>query len=60
MNPELNLPETNLQHNLQANHQNNPHTENPESIINLDPRQNPDILLIDKPDQMTSFDYFDS
>ena len=43
MNPEPNLPETNL------------HTENPEPSINLDPRQNPDILLIDKPDQMTSF-----
>ena len=55
MNSEPNLPETNLQHNLQANHQNNPHTENPEATINLNPRQNPDILLIDKPDQMTSF-----
>ena len=43
MNPESNLPEI------------NPHTENPESTINLNPRQNPDILLIDKPDQMTSF-----
>ena len=43
MNSEPNLPQTNN------------HTENPESIINLDPRQNPDILLIDKPDQMTSF-----
>ena len=55
MNSEPNLPEANPQHNLQANHQNNPQTENPESIINLDPRQNPDVLLIDKPDQMTSF-----
>ena len=55
MNSEPNLPETNLQYNLQANHQNNPHTENPEATINLDPRQNLDILLIDKPDQMTSF-----
>lgn len=55
MNSEPNLPEANPQHNLQANHQNNPQTENPESTINLDPRQNPDILLIDKPDQMTSF-----
>ena len=47
MNSEPNLPQTNPQ--------TNPHTENPESSINLDPRQNPDILLIDKPDQMTSF-----
>ena len=55
MNSEPNLPEANPQHNLQANHQNNLHTEKPEPSINLDPRQNPDILLIDKPDQMTSF-----
>ena len=43
MNSEPNLPQT------------NPQTEKSESIINLDPHQNPDILLIDKPDQMTSF-----
>ena len=55
MNSEPNLPEANPQHNLQANHQNNLHTENPEPTINLDPRQNPDILLINKPDRMTSF-----
>lgn len=47
MNSEPNLPQTNPQINR--------HTENPESSINLDPCQNPDILLIDKPDQMTSF-----
>ena len=56
MNSEPNLPEANPQYNLQANHQNNLHTENPEPTINLDPRQNPDILLINKPDRMTSFD----
>ena len=43
MNSEPNLPQTNSQ------------TEKSEPIINLDPHQNPDILLIDKPDQMTSF-----
>ena len=43
MNPESNLPQA------------QPYAENPESSINLDPRQNPDTLLIDKPDQMTSF-----
>ncbi len=43
MNSEPNLPQT------------NPQTKKPEPTINLDPCQNPDILLIDKPDQMTSF-----